>query len=127
MNVAYKHLDAKLRIAELTVGQWIGVLLGVGAAVGWGLYMSPFGPTLTLTSAVYVAVLPAGAAVLGNATELNPALLLRSALAWRQREGRFMPGPGASAHGYVVGGESRGEGAHTAADLDVGSLWGESA
>jgi hypothetical protein len=130
MNIAYKHLDAKLRIAELSVGQWIGVLLGLAIGIGWGVYVSPFGPTLTLTSGIYLAALPAGAAFLGNITEFSPWLLIRSAIAWKRREGRFLPGPGASVHGYVVtaagAGDYGGASPRATLDLDLATLWGES-
>jgi hypothetical protein len=109
MNTAYKHLDSKLRIAELTIGQWMGIFLGVGLAIAWGMYVSPFGPTVSLTSAVYVGAIPAGAALLGSTTEIDPVLMLRSAIAWRRSEGRFLPGPGHSASGYVVTGDSHRE------------------
>lgn len=129
MNIAYKHLDARLRIAELSIGQWTGILLGLAIGIGWGVYLSPFGPTLTLTSAIYMGAVPVGAAFLANTTEFSAWLLLRSAVAWRRREGRFLPGPGGSVHGYVVTAAEPGE--HGAAarrgalDLDLATLWGE--
>jgi hypothetical protein len=129
MNIAYKHLDAKLRIAELSIGQWIGAIVGAVVGICWGVYVSPFGPTVTLTSAIYLAALPAGAAFLANAGEFSLWLLIRSALAWRRREGRFLPGPGASAHGYVVTAAAGGVGgaaSRAPVDLDLATLWGES-
>jgi hypothetical protein len=127
MNSAYKHLDSKLRIAELTIGQWVGVLVGLGLAIGWGVYVSPFGPTITLTSSVYLAALPAGAVLVGSFTELDPARLIRSAIAWRRLEGRFTPGPGRSASGYVVIGDSQREASRrqqdSASELELAALW----
>ena len=108
MNVSYKHLDSKLRIADLTIGQWLSVAVGVMLASIWGLYISPFGATITLTSAMYLAALPCGAAFLAGATEIDPFLLIRSAIAWRRLRGHFAPGAGGSARGYVVRGEGRG-------------------
>lgn len=108
MNVSYKHLDSKLRIADLTIGQWLAVLLGIMLAIVWGLYVSPFDATITLTSAIYLGAVPCGAAFLANATEIDAFLLIRSALAWRRLRGHFAPGPGDSASGYVVRGEGRG-------------------
>lgn len=129
MNSAYKHLDSKLRVADLTVGQWIGVLFGVGLAIVWGVYLSPFGPTITLTSAVYVGALPAGAAMVGSFTELDPVRLVRSAIAWRRLQGRFSPGPGESASGYVVIADSQRAAARRRREelpeLELASLWEE--
>jgi hypothetical protein len=127
MNLAYKHLDAKLRFGELTIGQWIGVILGLGTGVVWGLYLSPLGELLTIVTSIYIAALPVGAAVSANYTEFDPWLVLRSALAWRRREGRFIPGPGESAHGYVVYDDTsaggREETLNLLPELDLASLW----
>jgi hypothetical protein len=127
MNVAYKHLDSKLRIADLTIGQWIGVIAGAALGVTWGLYVSPFGPTLTLTSAIYLAGLPIGAALCASITDFDPWLMLRSAVAWRRRDARFTPGAGASAAGYSVAQDAEVAANRAAsgavAQLDPGSLW----
>lgn len=129
MHVAYKHLDNKLRIAELTLGQWLGVVLGVGVAIGWGMYLSPLGTYLTLISAIYLGSLPAGAAILASLSEFDLVLLVRSAIAWRRRDGRMTPGPGGSARGYVVRPEDLDRGARPeveAPELDLATLWEES-
>lgn len=101
MNLAYKHLEAKLRVAELSLGQWAGVALGGLSAIAWGLYVSPFGSTLTLISAVYIGGLPAGGFVLAGVSELDVWLLVRSAVAHRRSPGRYRPGPGTGT-GYRV-------------------------
>src|SRR4051794_41657713 len=102
MNVAYKHLDAKLRVAQLTVGQWLGAFAGVAVAVVWGCYVSPFGLYVTLVSSIYLGALPAGGTFLASVTEFDVWLLARSGVRWRRREGRFVPGSGSSARGYVL-------------------------
>jgi hypothetical protein len=128
MNVAYKHLDSKLRIAELTVVQWVGVLLGVGIAALWGFLLSPFGDYLTLISAIYLGALPSGAALLAGFTEFDLWLLVRSAVRWRRLEGRFAPGPGGGTRGYVLREEDDDGGGTAQArprprELDLQSLW----
>lgn len=127
MNIAYKHLDAKLRIAELGIGQWLAVLAGLGLAIVWGTYVSPFGPMLTLTTSIYLAAIPAGAALLANVTEFDPWLMLRSAVGWWRSDGRYVPGPGESTAGYVVTGadEDGLQARWLAAELDAAALWGE--
>lgn len=130
MNVAYKHLDSKLRVADLTIGQWLGVIAGLMLAFVWGFYLSPFGTYLTLISAIYLGAVPAGATMLASVSEFDLWLLVRSAARWRRREGRFVPGPGDSARGYIVHEDPREHDADAVrrqqADLDLASLWEES-
>lgn len=127
MNSAYKHLDSKLRIAELTLWQWVGVVGGLGLGIVWGLYLSPLGSTLTMVSAVYMAALPAAAALFARLTEFDPWLVIRSAWAWRRLEGRFVAGPGELANGYIVTEETQMDGTQRpeTAELDLTSLWEE--
>ena len=129
MNIAYKHLDTKLRIAELTIGQWLGVLVGIALGLVWGVYLSPFGIYLTLFSAIYLGGIPVGAMFLASVTEFDLWLLLRSAMRWRRREGRFVPGPGAleprlrrSRRRPMT---TANDAAGVPADLDPASLWEE--
>jgi hypothetical protein len=129
VNIAYKHLDTKLRVADLTIGQWLSVFAGLALAVLWGMYLSPFGTYVTLLSAIYLGGIPIGASLLAGITEFDLWLLIRSAMRWRRREGRFVPGPGDLAHGYVVSDDERDrtEAARVHLDdLDLASLWEES-
>ena len=131
MNVAYKHLDTKLRIADMTIGQWMGVGLGLAVAIGWGFYLQPpLGPTLTAVTAVYLGALPAGAALLASMSEFDLLLMVRSAIRWRRHEGRFIPGPGNPVSGYVLRDpepeETAGKTRERAPELDPASLWEES-
>ena len=55
MNPAFKHLDAKLRIAELTIRQWVSMFVGVLVAFLYADLIHPFGTLVTTISAVYFA------------------------------------------------------------------------
>jgi hypothetical protein len=123
MNIAYKHLDARLRIAELTVGQWLSVLIGVGIAILWGLYLSPLPGPLSLATAVYLGAVPAGLAVMSGFYELNLVLVARSAVRWRRSDGRYVAGPGESARGYAIRGQTAADTERVKSDLDLGALW----
>ena len=126
MNVAYKHLESRLRIAELTIGQWAGVLCGVMLAVGWGMYVSPLGAYPTLISAIYLAALPAGAALLAGLGDFDLWLHVRALVAHRRRPGRYEPGPGGAARGYLVAAQPADETAAVSGapvDLDLEELW----
>jgi hypothetical protein len=127
MNAAYKHLDAKLRIAELTLGQWTAVIAGVFFALGFGFYLHPFGSFLTTFVAIYIGGLPIAAVVLAGMAEFDAWLIVRSAARWRGIRGPFLPGPGALTPGYrilsVV--DPRAPGADDPLpELDLGDLWG---
>jgi hypothetical protein len=129
MNLAYKHLDTKLRVADLTVGQWLSVFAGLALAAVWGMYLSPFGTYVTLLSAIYLGGIPVGASLLAGMTEFDLWLLIASAMRWRRREGRFVPGPGDGARGYVVHDDALEQAAASRRDLDdldLASLWEES-
>jgi hypothetical protein len=125
MNFAYKHLDAKLRIAGLSLGQWAMVAAVGAAAIVYGFYLSPFGVYVTLFSAVYLAALPIGATAMAALNEIDVGLLVRSAIRWRRMEGRYVPGPG-PARGYAIRQDSTApaiEESSEPEELDLEALW----
>jgi hypothetical protein len=127
VNAAYKHLEAKLRVGELTLGQWAGLVVGAITALVWGFYVSPLGTSLTIFSACYIGGLPAAAIFLATMSEVDMWLLVRSALRWRREEGRYLAGAGRAAGGYVVRADDGGQAprAHAAQleELDLEALW----
>jgi|SRR5215218_1212950 len=127
MNSAYKHLEAKLRVGEFTLGQWLGLFVGAITALTWGFYVSPFGTSITLFTACYIGGLPAAAIFLAAMSEVDIVLIARSAVRWRREEGRFLAGAGPATGGYVVRGETAAERSHgdagQLADLDLQALW----
>ncbi len=102
MNVAYKHLQSKLRWRELTFGQWAGLAIGAILAAVWGLYVSPLPPYLSLFTAIYLGGIPAMAVFVAAQVDFDLWRHVRWAIGWRSGEGIFAPGPGESARGYVV-------------------------
>lgn len=125
MNIAYKHLEAKLRVGELTLAQWLGIFVGAVTALMWALYVSPFGTSITIFTACYIGGLPAAAIFLATMSELDIVLLVRSALRWRREKGRYLPGPGATGDGYVVRADPAARARRDAepADIDLTVLW----
>src|SRR4051812_28021623 len=94
------------------------------AALLWGMYLSPFGAYLTLISAVYIGGIPIAAAFLAGVTSFNVWLHLKALSRHRRALGRYVPGPGHSASGYVVTADEREAAALTSTpDLDIESLW----
>jgi hypothetical protein len=125
MNVAFKHLEAKLRFGELSVGQWAGVLAGLLFAFLFAEYLSPVGGVGRLILAVYLGAIPASAAFYASLSEFDLWGLIAAAIRWRRRDGRHVPGAGATAHGYLLladdgyGIDGRGP----AVELDLKVLW----
>ena len=130
MNTAYKHLDSKLRVAELSIGQWICVLAGLAAAIAWGVYLSPLSTSFTLVTSVYLVALPVAAALFSSLTDFDPWLVIRSAVHWHRQEGSYLPGPGVDGEGYTVTASDEESGSRTRrrndAVPDLAGLWGES-
>lgn len=127
MNVAYKHLESKLKIGEFTITQWAGFFVGVMAALMWVMYLSPFGAYITLVTSVYLGGLPAGAAFLASVSDFDLWLHLKALVRHRRMIGRYVPGPGAAVGGYVLTAD-RSEILAAAAvspddDLDLAELW----
>ncbi|HEX6022904.1 MAG TPA: hypothetical protein VFZ00_12965 [Solirubrobacter sp.] len=102
MNVAFKHLEAKLRFGELSIGQWASVLAGVLVGLLVAQYASPFGGVWGLVIGVYVGAIPACAALFASLSEFDLWGLLAAAVRWRRAPGRYLPGPGENARGYVL-------------------------
>ena len=107
MNTAFKHLDSKLRIADLTIRQWVGVLAGVLIALLYADLLHPFGTMGTMVTAVYIAGIPIAAVLVGGFSDFDIWLVLRSALRWRSTDGRYLPGPGVPTEG-IPGARARG-------------------
>lgn len=128
INTAYKHLDSKLRIAALTVSQWVGIFAGVVLAIVYGDYVHPFGTMMTLVTAVYLGGLPIATILFAGFSDFNLMLLLCSAIRWRRMDGRYVPGPGPPTSGYrlhdATDWQTEAEGERLT-ELDLHRLWGE--
>jgi hypothetical protein len=126
MNLAYKHLNAKERIGELTVGQWAVVFIGMIVMLLWGFYLSPLSRYLSIITAVYLGGLPIALALIASYAEFNIWRFAKSAWKWTFASGRYAAGPGAQTPGYVISPDPRGEitGERVGAPpLDLETLW----
>ena len=121
MNAAYRHLEAKTRIAELTLGQWAGILLGVLVAVVVALVLKPFSGYVNLAVGIYIGGLPAAAVFLASISEVDVWLTARSAVRFHRADGRYLPGGGKDARGYTIRAVADASSAPLA--LDLGALW----
>jgi hypothetical protein len=125
VNVAFKHLEAKLRFGDLTVGQWAAVLGGVLFAFGFAEYLSPVGGVAAVIVGVYLGAIPASAAFFASLGEFDLWGLIGAALRWWRGDGRYVPGAGVGAHGYSLLPDTvaAGERPLGVNELDLGALW----
>ena len=121
MNAAYRHLESKTRIGELTLGQWAGILLGVLVAVIFAVVLKPFSGYVNLALGIYIGGLPAAAVFLASISEVDVWLTARAALRFHRADGRYLPGGGKQARGYTI--RSAADARRGARGLDLGALW----
>lgn len=126
MNVAYKHLNAKLRIGDLTKGQWGSVLAGVLLMLGWGFYLSPLSTYPTIISAVYLGGVPIALAMLASYAEVNVWRFALKGVVWLRADGRYVAGAGDEVQGYRLTPDPRTEreaARSLCQPLDLSGLW----
>jgi hypothetical protein len=125
VNLAYKHLNAKERVGELTWGQWAVVFCGVLVMVVWGFWLSPLSPYLSIVTAVYLGGLPVALALLATYAEFDVWRFAKSAHRWSLARSRYAAGPGPDTPGYVIAPDPRfASGSDRASGpLDVEALW----
>jgi hypothetical protein len=125
MNIAFKHLEAKLRFGDLSIGQWAAILGGVLFAVVFAQYLSPVGGLGAAILGVYLGAIPASAAFFASLSEFDLWGLIAAAVRWRRAAGPHVAGGGDTARGYVLVVEAtQGTGVGWGApELDVGALW----
>jgi hypothetical protein len=102
MNPAYKHIRDRLRFGELTIPQIIALFCGLMCGLVFALYISPFGPYLTLFIGIYIASIPMGAVLLASTTEFDLWLYLRARVHDRITDGQYVAGPGVTCIGYSI-------------------------
>ena len=128
MHTAPAHLESKLRFWDFTVGQIAAAFAGIMLGFIWARFVSPLHGMLGAMSGAYIAALPVIPVFVASQTEFDLAGLVTSALRWRRLEGRYVPGPGQSATGYVLSVE-RVEidlaGGVGGLELDLQALWEE--
>src|SRR4051812_128509 len=125
MNVAFKHLEAKLRFGELTIGQWTAVVVGLLFGLVFAQYLSPVGGVWGMVLGIYLGAVPACAAFFASLSEFDLCGLVVAVLRRRRQPARYLPGGGCAAHGYLLAAEDdRGAAARADSDeLDLEALW----
>jgi len=127
MHAAPAHLESKLRFWDLSVGQIAVAFMGIMLGVAWAKFVSPLHGMLGAMSGAYIAALPVIPVFVASQTEFDLTGLVTSALRWRRLEGRYVPGAGEGASGYVLT-VARAEidaAGKNGLDLDLQALWEE--
>ena len=107
VNPTYKHLDAKMRLGGLRLSQWLQLVVAVGFAVVFGIYLSPLPPGPTITLSIFVAGLPVAVSFAAQGLEFSVSGFLRALWRFGRSPRRYLPGGGQTAAGYVVVAEER--------------------
>src|SRR6188472_3704697 len=100
-------------------GLFCGALIGVV----WAKFLCPLDGLVAAVSGVYLAALPALPVFLASQTDFDLWLVVRGAIGWRRRDGRFAPGPGETATGYRVEAPVATTGDAWVAELNLQALW----
>ena len=107
MRAAPAHLESKLRFWDLSVGQIAAAFAGIMLGVAWAKFLSPLHGMWGAMSGAYIAALPVVPVFVASQTELDLGGLLVGAIRWRRLEGRYLPGAGETAQGYLLFGRAR--------------------
>ena len=102
MRAAPAHLESKLRFWDLSVGQIAAAFAGIMLGVAWAKFLSPLPGMWGTMSGAYIAALPVIPVFVASQTELDLGGLVVGAVRWRRLEGRYLPGAGETAHGYLL-------------------------
>jgi hypothetical protein len=125
MNPAPAHLESKLRFFwDLSVVQLAAAFVGIMLGFTWAKF-GPLNGMVAALTGTYIAALMVIPVFVASQTDLALGGLLVGALRWRRLDGRYVPGAGGQANGYVlVTGEQPGvDGGVSGLDLDY--LWEE--
>jgi hypothetical protein len=124
VNVAFKHLEAKLRFGELTIGQWAAVVAGVLFGLVFAQSLSPLGGVWGMVLGIYLGAVPASAAFFASLSEFDLGGLVVAALRCRRQPARYLPGSGGSARGYHLAAQNEERTrAPDGDELDLEALW----
>jgi len=128
MRAAPAHLESKLRFWDLSVGQIAAAFAGIMLGVAWAKFLSPLPGMWGAMSGAYIAALPVIPVFVASQTELDLGGLVVGAVRWRRLEGRYLPGAGETAHGYLLIDEHGDTGVRDNADVLqpwLAGLWDE--
>jgi hypothetical protein len=127
-NPTYKHLEGKTVVGPFSLGQWAQLLAGVVLGLLFGIYLSPLPPIPTIFVSCLLPGLPLAASYGAMGLEFSLSQGARAAWRFWRRPGRYLPGSGQSARGYLVQPdrdpyEPPATGPHASPARDLEALW----
>lgn len=99
----YKHLEDRVKLSGLTLGQW--ALLFLGSVCSYGLaQLLPLPGAWSLSIAVTIVGLPVSLALVASLSDFSVSALLAAVWRYRRSARNYLPGvaPDCSRPGYVV-------------------------
>src|SRR6188472_2628119 len=100
-------------------GLFCGALIGVV----WAKFLCPLDGLVAAVSGVYIAALPSLPVFLASQTDFDLWLVVRGALGWRRREGRYVPGAGTGCVGYRTEQPATVTSKGRVPEVDLQALW----
>jgi hypothetical protein len=121
------HLESKLRFWDFSVGQIAAAFAGIMLGVTWAKFLSPLHGMWGAMSGAYLAALPVIPVFVASQTDFDLCALVVGAVRWRRLEGRYLPGAGESAIGYLLLAEHAGSdpAGGERLELELRWLWDE--
>jgi hypothetical protein len=98
----YKHLEAKLRLGSLSLGQWVQIALAGTAAAVFGVYVSPLPASATVFVSIVAAGMPVAVSYGAMGLDFSVADFARAAWRYWRSPRRYVSGAGQLSRGYVV-------------------------
>jgi hypothetical protein len=98
----YKHLEAKLRLGSLSLGQWVQITAAGAAAAVFGVYVSPLPTSATIFVSIVGAGMPVALSYGAMGLEFSVADFAVAAWRYWRSPRHYMAGAGEPGSGYVV-------------------------
>lgn len=99
----YKHLEDRIKLSGLTLGQW--ALLFLGSVCSYGLaQLLPLPGAWSLSIAVTIVGIPVSLALVASLSDFSVPALLAAVWRYRRSARNYLPGvePDSPQSGYVV-------------------------
>ena len=99
----FQHLEDREEVIwGLTFAQLLYLVLGVLAAAGFAMYISPLSGQQTMFVCILIAGLPPTLSWIATEGEVAPWTMTRACLRWLRSPRRFVPGGSRATDGYLV-------------------------